>query len=369
MGNMAKASGLITSRSIQMQNSAASASGVTYSVSFTAASAYATGLQGIVVDFCSDSPLIGNTSCTNTTSTSVGTPTYASLLVNGSSAGTWAAGQLNSNRTFYLACSASCPTLAASQTVTFNITSMTNPNVANTAFYARIYTYTTNVAAAYTLVSPGAYIDAGGIALSTGSTITINTNVQEQLIFCVSAGAIGNNCGSGVSTPTVNLGSGTPPVVGSSSVSTATVYTQTTTNAQGNVQLRMKGHAASYHTLYNAAHSFAAANSGLATNPGSAQAANVEFFGLNIASGTGYTVQAPYSGGAGYYGLDTTTGSANVNYTSGGSGSYIAQVATTVSGTVNGTPVTLTFGAETQPGVTTAGSYQAQEDLMATGTF
>jgi hypothetical protein len=243
---------------------------------------------------------------------------------------------------------------------------MTNPSTANHSFYARIYTYATNVAASYTVASPGSYIDYGGIALSTGNTITINTNVQEQLIFCVSAGAIGNNCGSGVSTPTVNLGSGTPPVVGSASVSTATVYTQTTTNAQGNVQLRMKGHAANYHTLYNAAHSFAAANSGAATNPGSAQGASVEFFGLNIATGTGYTAQAPYSGGAGYYGLDTTTSNANVT---AGSGSYIAQVATTVSGTVNGTPVTLTFGAETQPGVTTAGSYQAQEDIMATGTF
>jgi hypothetical protein len=128
----------------------------------------------------------------------------------------------------------------------------------------------------------------------------------------------------------------------------------------------MKGHTSNNYVLYNSSHSFAAANSGSASNPGAAQGANTEFFGMYILSGTGYTANTPYTGGAGYYGLDTTTGGQNVN---AGPGDNVASIATTASGTSTGTNMTLNFGAEAQTGITTAGSYQAQEDLMVTGTF
>jgi hypothetical protein len=253
------------------------------------------------------------------------------------------------------------------QTITF--TSVTNPSASNASFYARIYTFANNSYGTYSnAASPGNYQDYGGIALSTGYTININTNVQEQLIFCVSAAAPGSNCGSGITTPNLSLGSGTPPVVGTAAVSSVNAYCQITTNAVSGVVLRMKGNTpANDYTLYNASHKFAAANSGAATNPGSAEPAGTEMFGVVLLNGTGYTPTAPYAANtAGYYALDTTTSTNNVT---AGAGSKLADVATTVSGTSTGTPMTLTFGATAQTGLTTAGNYQANENLMATGTY
>jgi hypothetical protein len=344
---------LLTSRSIQIYSSAGTAS-TSYVVNFTTSSA----AQSLVIDWCSNSPIVG-ASCTATAGTDVPTFTGASLTA-GSGMSAWT-GTISGSQVKLAGSSVG----SGANSLTF--TSVTNPNTSNTAFYARIYTFANGTYGTYTNAgSPGNFVDEGGVALSTGSTITINTNVQEQLIFCVSSTVPGNNCGSNLNTPTVNLGSGTPPVVGTATASSVAIYTQTTTNAQGGVILRMKGHTSNNYVLYNSSHSFAAANSGSASNPGAAQGANTEFFGMYILSGTGYTANTPYTGGAGYYGLDTTTGGQNVN---AGPGDNVASIATTASGTSTGTNMTLNFGAEAQTGITTAGSYQAQEDLMVTGTF
>ena len=56
--------GLLASRSIEMSSSVAGATGVQYTISFKTATG-GNPLEGIVIDFCDNSPLI-NTACTYT---------------------------------------------------------------------------------------------------------------------------------------------------------------------------------------------------------------------------------------------------------------------------------------------------------------
>src|ERR1700685_638187 len=52
----------VTTRSIEMSSSVASATNVTYAVTFTLASS--TTEQGVVLDICDNDPLVGDTTCT-----------------------------------------------------------------------------------------------------------------------------------------------------------------------------------------------------------------------------------------------------------------------------------------------------------------
>lgn len=183
-GTAHAAGGMVTSRSLTMSSSTAGASGVTYSIAFTAASSYT--FSSMVIDFCGDSPISGYATCLNTYAFSIGTPTVTAFDI-GSVAitGTWAATKLNSNRTLVESCTASCPAVTSASNITLNITTVTNPNTINTTFYARIYTYVTNIGSSYTLASPGTIQDYGGLAMSTGNAITITSKVQEQLTMCI----------------------------------------------------------------------------------------------------------------------------------------------------------------------------------------
>ncbi len=146
---------------------------------------------------------------------------------------------LNSNRTLELS-AASGVAMTAAGACTFNITTVTNPNSANHSFYARVYTFdTTAHASSY---SPGVLtnvIDDGGFAMSTASQITITATVQETLTFCVSGALPGAGC-SGLSAPALVIGHGSPSVITASAVDQTPAYTQTTTNANGGVVVRMK---------------------------------------------------------------------------------------------------------------------------------
>jgi len=79
------------------------------------------------------------------------------------------------------------------QSVTFDITNVTNPT-SNGTFYGRIITYTDSiVAAAYAPGIPGTLQDDGGIALSVANELTITARVQETLEFCVGTNDAGTN--------------------------------------------------------------------------------------------------------------------------------------------------------------------------------
>ncbi|HUD03586.1 MAG TPA: hypothetical protein VMR51_02245, partial [Patescibacteria group bacterium] len=208
MNNIVGASAMITSRAIQVTTSAGTATDVIYTLTFTTATTSNVG--GIVVDVCSESPLLGNATCTVPT----GFNWNKATLALGSQIGITGNAVDTTNSTAQkLILTRTASSIGASTAVTIPIgtgagTAVTNPTANNTTYYARVFTFATTAGAqAYTSGTPGTYVDAGGIALSTGYTININTNVQEQLIFCVSAAAPGSNCGSGITTPNLSLGS------------------------------------------------------------------------------------------------------------------------------------------------------------------
>lgn len=226
--------GQVTSRSIEMSSSAPSAASTTYAVSFTTAT---TGtIAGIVVDFCSNDPIIGD-ACTAPTGFTVGTPTVSGQSANISTLTT--AASANTGRTLELTgTGASVP---SSSVVSFNLTTATNPSAANTTFYARIFTFaTTGAVTTWASTADGSsttgVVDAGGIALSTTVALTITAKVQEQLTFCIYTGA---NCAAGGTA--VALGD-THGVLSSSGpyVDKSTHY-DVATNASSGVAIRVQG--------------------------------------------------------------------------------------------------------------------------------
>ncbi|MFO0882389.1 MAG: hypothetical protein U0491_02980 [Candidatus Saccharimonadales bacterium] len=198
---------LIQSRSITLSTPQASATNVTYAVRFQASAAMT--IKGIIVDFCEESPIIGNGTCTKpgsgSTAFTVGTPT----VNNYQNMSGWSATSGNSGRTLALT-KAGGESLTTSGTPTygFDITTVTNPDLGNHTYYARILLYANDTGAN----SPGAagsggyldtgtptvgtYLDAGGIALSTTNDLTVTAKVQERLTFCLYTSATCSTSGT-----------------------------------------------------------------------------------------------------------------------------------------------------------------------------
>jgi hypothetical protein len=165
---------------------------VTYTVAFNLGTAH-TNLEGIVIHFCTDSPIVGD-ACTDasTNGFSLATPTVAARAstANGATDIDPSAWTVGGDNTDYLILSDATGIAGIiGDTVAFDIQGITNPTSLG-SFYARITTYTdSTVAAAYTLAtapeSSGVYIDEGGIALSVANELTITARVQEVLEFCI----------------------------------------------------------------------------------------------------------------------------------------------------------------------------------------
>ncbi len=349
---------LLTSRSIQMSSSAVSAASTTYNVSFVTPAA-SFQMRGIVVDFCSESPLEGDTSCSLAGFSLTGTPTVNQTAgITG-----WTAGTLNSNRTLTLTDATGIT--ASSTTVTFDITTVTNPS-ANGTFYARIYTYDLVAGAtSYTVADPDAgdpNIDFGGIAMSTASQLTVTAKVQERLTFCVYTS--GANCAGG---------SGSSISIGGSSNNDVLDDTQDyvdknakfgiSTNATSNAIVRMKG-----TTLTSGGNTITAIGGAAASSSAGSEQFGVCFY---QSSGSGMTLTAPYNNAS----CNTTTqgaagaGSAQFGFDDSGSGTtstYGDDIATKPAGTESqGTMAFVGNIAST----TEAGIYTTTLTFIATGVY
>jgi hypothetical protein len=319
---------------------------------------------GFVLDFCDNSPIIGD-SCTATAGTNVPNVSSAALsgwTLDGASTSNMAIFTIGSN------------TWTNGTPVTLSITGITNPsNVGSTGtFYARAFSYDTAAKAqGYTSANPavvGAQIDQGGFALSTASKLTITAKVQEKLTFCIYTGA---NCAAGGSSLT--LGSNgvldeTQPY------NNADAKFDVYTNAQNGVVVRAKTFAAPGHTLTSGGNSITAIG-GTAV----ASALGTEQYGMCVAtSGGSVTAVAPYKGvegGSGACADDLTTGTYNqattftrfafdTAATQTTFGDDLASSSTASSVTVG----TLNFLANI--GITTeAGIYTNDIALIATSTF
>jgi hypothetical protein len=367
--------GLVTSRSIQLSNSTPSATSTTYNVSFKATSAATVG--GILIDFCSDSPIIGSTSCTYPTGFTLGT----TVTVSGLSGFTTNTGWVTTNS---LQCGAAAsnfqvleltsstpyaPSSFGSTPINFQITGVTNTSNTGT-FYARIYTFDTAAhtpnTAAYCPSSPtttraaGPFtgeLDYGGDALSTATNISLTATVMETLNFCVSAVAPGTGC-TGTSAPTLTLGHGSPKALDSTAVDTATAYTQVSSNAGSGVVVTLKDLTST--TCAGLSNDGGTSCTIPAIGAFGVITAGTADFGLNVADGAGgtgsVTHNANYGTTAGSYGMGTAT-----------YGTYGDPIESSSSATANVNSL-LTYGATTSP-TTPAGVYSVTDALIATGTY
>ncbi len=213
----------ISSRSITMSTSAASAS-ATYALKFTPVS----NAEELIVDFCSNDPLVSDTcSFAATTVPTIGSGVTSSV---GTASVVGTGAPKHTIDVTGLSMTAGTP-------FTVNFTAgITNPT-SNTSFYARVLTYATGNSSGYTPANTsggtpttGTFIDSGGIALSTTANISITSKVFETLTFCV----FQTSCGTA---PALTLGD---PTTGALSVADAYVnsnaqYTLATNAGNGAV--------------------------------------------------------------------------------------------------------------------------------------
>jgi hypothetical protein len=378
----------LTSRRIKMSDSTPGATtGVQYELTFTTGALVGTTNE-IVVDFCSDTPLLGAT-CAFVTGTSI--PSFTAPTVS-----TGAISATN-NRTLVIT------GLTINQNASYTITvtgGITNPSAVNASFYARVFTYTTGNASGYTQAaatggSPvlGSYVDFGGIALNTVAQVTITARVMESLTFCASGTNLDGNAVVGADAsdscaeatpPDLEIGQGTPLILDASRVDATSAYTQISTNATSGAIIRMKAtNTCANSGLSNtggAACNIPGLADGTFTNGESPMAlpAGTAAFGLfvglsapteavpsstgTVAPDANYYDAAHDTGGEGFwYGMDrrNTTDGVRSTY-----GDVIAASTAPVSQINN----ELKFAAT--PSLTTpAGIYTGNEILIATGTF
>jgi hypothetical protein len=375
-------------RSIQMSDSAASGSNsdittgvgsgtdVTYQVTFTTSAA----ADSVVIDFCSDSPII-NDSCTAPTG----------MVTTGAGLGTVSGGGNISSANWNIGTPTASQVELADKTLnanptsvgvqSFDITGITNPSTLSgtatpdgASFYARIYTYANNSYGTYSNASSaGDFLDYGGIALSVTLTITITARVQESLEFCVSGAAqstwvTSNDCNdpNAATAPALTLGHGSPTLtLDSTAVNTGTIYSQLSTNATHGAVIYMRsdntncgGLSADDDTTCAIPAVGATAVPIVAGTAGFGMYASASTDGP---SGTGaMVIAAPYSSGPTDYGMDTTAGT-------GVTGTFGSEVSD-ITGPCYRVNDAYTYGA-TASLTTPAGIYNDDLSMIATGTF
>jgi hypothetical protein len=362
---LAAAPGEVTSRSIQMYDSTPGAT-TTYVVSFTTASTSA--IQGIVVDYCSTDPLLGDTCNPAPSGFATGTTVTGTSGLGTMTGGTWTAASANGGRTFEYYNGGAGGSVGSSTPISITITGNVNPNttcstVSACEFYARIFTFaTTGNLTTWLSTTDGSgstgIVDFGGIAMTTVSNVIVNAKVQEMINFCVYTGL---SCGSG--SGVVTLGN----AEGVLSASTAYLDNSTTysiqTNAHTGAVINVEGPTLTYSgtaTITNL------------TSPTLSATGNSQF-GLCtfVDTGTTITPVGNYNGGGSTYCHDAIAPSTpgvhtlwyyGVNATTA-PGDAIANVVAGSAAT--GTVVYLANISAVQQ----AGIYTSAQIYIATGTY
>lgn len=353
----------VTNRSIALSSSSVSAENVTYTVNFTP-----NGAAGaFVVDFCSNSPVLGQP-CTAPAGFDVGTP--ASTTTNFTDVAEVNDDANNNTLRVTGAMTASVP-------VSVEITGITNPS-ASGPLYARIVTFADAAAAnGYTSTEPdtvGVHIDDGGVAISITETIGVSGAVLESMLFCVSGETINANCVGGgseapaLAAPSLELGENVGGVIAlnSDDVYTGTIYTQISTNAANGAVVRLKSSATDCGGLINSSkpdecYILPALQTDIL--PGEAK------FGVKLGPDSidpnSGTIQAfPASG----YSVSAFALNWAADNATGVTSAYGDPLLGTDSKPANNKNMTLTFGASVSNN-TPAGSYSADLGLIATGKF
>ena len=353
-----------------------SGTGVTYRLSFDISA----NANSFIVDFCEETPLL-QAVCTRPSGMTTATG-YTSVAGEVTAANNWTmsnvAGQVKFQNT------GTPGEEMTSTTQTIDLTGIDNPDFVG-SFYARITTYSNSSWGTY--VDPtnvGAYVDYGGVALTTVPTIQITARVEEQLDFCLSSVGswqAASNCGDALvaaNPPVIELGHGSAPVVlDSQNRDTANLYSQLSTNASSGAVVRLRNSNTSCGGLSSddgATCAIPAHNSGSGAGA-SAMPIGTASFGLFVSDsslGTGgvgsLTPSTAYHDAAHttiptdlWYGMDTTTAN---NNTISAFGSTICSTNSPAQ-FVNTTYVFAATASLTTP----AGIYEANLSMIATGTF
>lgn len=217
----------VTQRSIKLSNASKAATGVTYEVKFTPTAA----AGAFVIDFCSDSPLIG-LACD---------APDGMVVTSAESESAGVTDVTGTGNTIVVA----KPLTAVAQTVV--ITGITNPEDAG-PLYARIVTYdTAEHAGDYSSTDLGdGAVDQGSLALYITDTIGVTAGVLESLTFCVASAVITEDCANAADNlPTLALGEtvGNTKALSASALSTGVLYAQISTNAQSGAIVNLKSDA------------------------------------------------------------------------------------------------------------------------------
>lgn len=313
----AQAYGLLSQRKITMSDSTAQATDVTYEVSFNTAT-NGTDIQGVVVDFCSNSPIIGET-CT----APAGFDTNESNLALNSTGVTGFSLDAATTANKIVLTRASGTGITANTNVVITLGTgaandgITNPDAANTTFYARILIFNTQAGAtSYTSAVPGSeppLVDAGGIALSTAAQITVTSKVQEKLTFCVYTSAANYADCTGVSGTAVTLGDENGVLDTTGPYVDKTTKYNIATNASVDAAIRIKG-----ETLQTGSFDIEEIGATAASsNPGSEQFGFCTYTDAGSADAATLIPDAPYSNAN----CNTTTQTAGLTGGTGGVGS------------------------------------------------
>ena len=350
---------LVTSRLIRMSDSTQGTANVTYHVSFNS---IATGnTQAIIIDFCDNSPILNDGTCTGPTGFALGTPSVAN---QSSTAGcnistfTTASSSL-STHTLELSAAAQINFTSSSCAVSFDITTVTNPTTADHEFYGRIYTFDTKAHAdgyaAGTVYTATGTLDAGGIALSTASNVNVTGKVQEQLTFCVYQ----TSCGTAAN---ITLGTNGVLSATTSYVDKNAKY-DIQTNAGSNAAVTIKG-----PTLTSGANTIPAI-----TGSPAVYSAGTSQFGMCTyeSAGANLTPNANYIGTNGGNNCTNTTqgvsGDGTAKFYYAGAGSTYGDTVASASAGASSTGVLAMLGSTSTS--QTAGVYTTTLIMIATGTF
>jgi len=342
----------LTERSIALSSAAASASGVSYEVNFKAA-----GSAGaFVVDFCRDSPVIGET-CTPPVGFSLSSATTATEDFTRT--------VLDTNTIMLVG------EIDANDQVVVQIDNVTNPSEVG-PMYVRVVTYDLSTNASdYESTDLGeGVVDQGGAAVSIIYAIGVSGSVLESMLFCVSGDEIDEDC-TNTTAPVIELGEtvGDVKALVPTAISEGTIHTQISTNAVSGAVVGLKSSALGCGGLMRAGAPTACDITPAVTGGITEGEAK---FGIKTATATNTQGVAGATGvfkpvtGSGYgttfflgYAEDDETGITSV---------FGDPFLDTGSAPANNKNMALTFGASVSNN-TPAGQYSADISLIATGKF
>ena len=338
----------LTERSIALSSASKSVQDVSYKVKFTAPSA----AGAFVIDFCAESPIIGQ-ACTAPAGFTVASVSTEST--------DFAIDDLTAHTV------RATGAIAQNANVELVLDGINNPTVAG-PMYARIVTYNneTNANAYVSLNTPATgRVDDGGAAIAITDTIGVSGAVLETMTFCVSAATISPDC-VGATPPVLALGEavGTTKALSSETVSTGSLYTQISTNASTGAVISLKSNAADCGGLKRAG-APTACDIGPAQDGGIAD--GEAKFGVKTTTATGGTGALQPVLTSGYnpttYALNYTIGN-----TSGVTSTFGDPFLDTAGAPANNMNMQVIFGASVSNN-TPAGLYSADLSFIATGKF